>query len=280
MFGAIVFNLSRCLQMDFDSYYTLLHAFDLTGRSMFGKSWEGGEVGAILVEAPDAILERKTSIESRLLRLREEDHRLQLQAEEDVSDVERNAITQDSNRVWDERDTLRKELNSLPVVSDSWIDDVDFFKRRQAVEAELRNAFRTSELTIVLYSGRHVAFENWETEPHFVVSFALSIVVLPPRARGGRGPRRSAGFVRKVELHSWLKRFSENEAMAGELSAEAQCRAWLRELAKKKKEKGKADYRDQALQLFSGLSGRKFDSLWAEDSIIPISWKKPGPVTK
>jgi len=262
--------------MDIQGQYSLLQVFDLTGRAMFGSEWRGTEAIAAPVNGRDDLRESQQRIENRLLRLRQEDRRLGEEVKSNPSEAERKQIGIESAQIWEERDRLRQELNSLPEVSVSSIEDSEAFTRRTIVEKELRNAFRDRDLDLWFYPNEHLSYSELESRPHFGLSFALSIVVFPMRQN--YQSRRCAALVSKANVHNWLDRFSGNEAQPGELSPAEKCRVWLRKSAKGKKQMEKAGYRSEALTKFPGLSARAFDRVWADDDTVPTAWKKSGPI--
>jgi len=148
------------------------------------------------------------------------------------------------------------------------------FQRRLSVELELKKAFRSGDLEIILYPGSIIDFSEFERWPKFTLSFSLSLVVPPVRYRFG--PRRSPAYVRRAALQEWLERFPDAYAILGELSPNEKCRLWLRKLAKGPKSRNKDDYRIEAIERFEGLTARAFDLLWANDETVPSQWKKPG----
>lgn len=255
--------------------YSLLQAFDLTGQRLFQNDWTGHEVFAAPLEDPEAITRRRDEIEQELIKLKRADRRLQAEIEEDaLSEAERRDITEESKKIWAERDALNAERNALPKTSDAWHRDHAGYARRMAVEKTLRDAFEAGELTLHLPTGYHAKYDQWITERHFYMSFGLSVVI-PPRSEGIRRHRYPA-YIDRDQFEVWLNTAHPKERDADPRGHEEQFRVWLLALVSDGEKPGKKDVIwFDAHDAFPKLSRRAFDRVWKDT--VPAHWSKTGP---
>jgi hypothetical protein len=75
----------------------------------------------------------------------------------------------------------------------------------------------------------------------------------------------------------WFKQMA-NPAQKSSSLARVKVRKWLKEQARKPKNKSKKAYFEEADALFEGLSKRSFDLAWSE--VVPESWRKSGAPRK
>ncbi|MBD3678669.1 MAG: hypothetical protein HUJ27_09735 [Rhodobacteraceae bacterium] len=267
------------MSFDLRLRYHLLHAFDETGRAMFGPEWTGSEAWARERADADMVRAQRRSIIDQLnsLRIRIEDLE---RVEVDETDSEMRRERGDQFRhMYDERERLKRSLHDLPVLDDSFIRDSDMFKRRCAVEDELREAFRSGDLMLLQGCSTVVEWDRWANSTDFQVNYALSMI----RSSNSLqiAARRGPGFVRRVEFDTWIKRFGIMPDGSGSLESDAQARNWLRaEVAKTngKKRMKKSEYYLEAKREIPDLGRRAFERAWANEA--PGHWSKSGPIKK
>ncbi len=263
------------MRFDLTRYRSLLQAFDLTGRRVFGDVWRGDEAFARPTDDPEPARIKRDALVGRIKALT-----LEAQPHEAVMalDVENEVYEDASARlhvIEREIDRLKRELNALPYLGDAWMIDYQAFERRCHIEAEMCNAFARGDLDLLAGPTELVQWHAWSRLPSFKVYFGLSTVRLP--ASHGERTRRRPAFVPKVALALWLERFeAENATTANALTPEARLKVWLRDKVDRyqPKEFSKSSYRDDALAEIPGLSTRAFDRVWGQ--VVPQSWKSSG----
>jgi hypothetical protein len=253
--------------------FSLLQVFDLTGQRLYQNEWDGHEIFAAPAEDPEAFNARNQDIEAELLLLRKQDRALALEMDENPTKLERDDIREQSREIWHRRDSLQRELNELPLIDDIAQSDFTSYKRRVEVETILREAFLDKHLVVKLIGSSDVRYDEWIIKRRFIISFSQSIVI-PPASIGNR-QRRCPAYVSRAQFNEWLERFAPDPVAAGELTAEEQCRLWLRtEVDAPKKNMTKLNYLNEAQNLFPQLSKRAFDRQWAD--VTPKEWKRAG----
>ncbi|WP_208347866.1 hypothetical protein [Pseudaestuariivita rosea] len=258
-------------------FYPLLHAFDETGRAMFRSEWTSWEAWARDYGDPDETRQKRRAIFDALNVLVGRENAL-TQVFVDQSDKEAAAIQNHKfQAIYKEQERLKLELHELPQVQDNWIKDHKAFQRRSRVEAELRDAFKQGELTLLFGPSTIVDWKRWANSTDFRVYFCLSMIRAPKNQLFGT--RRAAALINRVEFDEWIKRFGVVPEGDGGLTAKAQCTNRLRaEVAKGQKRKTKDQYRAEMMDQIPGLSRRQFDRCWADET--PDSWKVSGPFRK
>lgn len=263
------------MRFDLTRYHSLLQAFDLTGRRVFGDDWRGDEAFARPTDDPEPARRTRDALIDRIKALT-----LEAQPHEAVMALEvENEVYEDASaklHVIDrEIDRLKRELNALPHLGDAWVIDYQAFERRSRIEAELCDAFAKGDLDLLAGPTELVQWRAWSRLPSFKVYFGLSTVRLP--SSHGERTRRRPAFVPKVALALWLERFEAvNTATANALTPEARLQVWLRDKIDRyqPKEFSKRRYRDDALAEIPGLSTRAFERVWGQ--VVPQSWKSSG----
>lgn len=262
------------MRFDLTTLYSLLQAFDLTGRRIFGAAWTGDEAFARRADDPQAAREQRDAITSRIATLvsQEQPHRALLKI--NAGDEAHRNASQSLYGIGRELDALKADLNALPHVTDWWIADFETFQRRLRVETELRNAFDRQELDLQVGQSDLVQWHSWSRLSDFKVYFGLSMVRVPFAHAGER--RRGPAFVSKVALEHWLERFAPNEASPGTLTPMARLKTWLEDKIRRHqpKEFSKQTYLDDAKREIPGLTVRTFNTVWAHT--VPDSWMQPG----
>jgi len=261
------------MRFDLSSFYSLLQAFDLTGRRTYGSDWRGDEAFARPSENPQAFREERQSIVERIKALiaEQQPHRaiLAVNAGEEAHQVASVALYP----IGRELDELKRRLTGLPDVTDWWVADFAAFERRRRVEDELRAAFDQGDLQLLVGPTELVQWRSWSGYADFKVYFGLSMVRVP---FAHAGKRRGPAFVPKISLEPWLERFEAFDDATDILTPKARLKVWLQDKVRTcaPKERTKSAYRASAREEIPRLSARTFNLVW--DQTVPDSWKKSG----
>lgn len=262
------------MRFDLTTLYSLLQAFDLTGRRIFGAAWAGDEAFARRKEDPQAVREQRDAMTSQILTLTSQKQPHYALLAVSAGDEVHKSAASSLYDIEREMDSLKADLSALPLVTDWWIADFETFQRRIRVETELRNAFDRQELDLQVGQSDLVQWRSWSRLSDFKVYFGLSMVRVPFAHAGER--RRGPAFVSKVALEHWLERFAPNEASPGTLTPMARLKTWLEDKIRRHqpKEFSKQTYLDDAKREIPGLTIRTFNTVWSHT--VPDSWKKSG----
>jgi hypothetical protein len=262
------------VRFDLTSYHSLLQAFDLAGRRMFGTAWRGDEAFARRTDDPQATGSERRDILDRIKVLAGEaqSHNviMGVEAGEDAHQSASDAL----HKINAELDDLKRQLTGVPDVTDAWVEDFEAYSRRRQVERELSGAFDRGELQLQVGISEIVQWRSWSRLPDFKVYFNLSIVRLPLAHTGQR--RRAPAFVARATLEQWLDRFETNATAEATLTPHARAQVWLKDKMRQHEPKQypKSEYRALAMSDISGLTARTFDTAW--DQTVPESWRRSG----
>lgn len=262
------------LQFDLTTFYSLLEAFDETGRRLYGEAWRGIEAFARQANDPKSTQDKRASLLAELKRLAQEE-------------TPHNAMLVDGagQQAWDEasaalqlirqeRDAVRARLQEIPDITDSSVKDHEAYQRRCRVECELKGAFARGELPLLVAPHTLADWRSWSAYKGFRLYFGLSMARLPAEASS---QRRGPAFVERAALDNWLERFGVPDIGPADLTPEAQLRKWLVEQTNQyaPKEKKKDQYLAEAQATIDGVTKRMFEHVWT--NTVPQSWKKAGP---
>lgn len=266
------------MHFDLTNFYSLLQAFDLTGRRVFGSAWNGEEAFARRANDPNATRQERQDIldgiKAQTAQAQQHQVILTLDAGEDLDQSASDSL----HGINAELDRLKRRLSGLPHVTDWWVADHEAFARRQRIEDELRAAFAQGDLDLLIAPSEIVQWQSWSRLADFKVYFGLSMVRVPFAHAGRR--RRGPAFVSKLALSQWLERFGLPDPAGGELTPQAQLKIWLKEQVRENEPKkySKASYRNEALAIIPKITARAFDTVW--DQTVPKSWRQSGRTRK
>ena len=262
------------MRFDLTAYYTLLRAFDLTGRTIFGSAWRGDEAFAGPANDPEQTRRERQEILAKVhaLLAQEREHRAILSLDPHSEEGQKAAEALDAIRR--EVEAKRQAMHKLPEITDWWIEDHNAFTRRKRVESELRAAFAAKALPLQVGTSTGVEWKSWARQDGFHLRFDLSQIDIP--AQAGLNSTSGPGFVPKVALDAWLNRFEAPSPEGAALTPDEQLANWLRNRVREagRKAPRKADCKAQALREVSGLSARAFDRVWSDT--VPEDWRKSG----
>ena len=263
------------LQFDVECFVPLLTAFDRAGRRMFDTSWLGTEAFAHPTNAADDTRPKRAAIVAELKSLAVEAAPYQELMSLPLSAWEHQAASDALANIQRRQTAFREALTAMPETSEAWLGDQAAFKRREAVEAEFREAFASGTLHLVAPNGTLVDWKGWPRQPDFRLYFGLSLVRVPRSLLNLN--RRLPVFIDREELNQWLSRFGEFAGGAAKLTSKALCLEYLAKMVRtyKPKERQKAFFQAEAIQTMPGLSVREFNHCWA--ATVPETWKASGP---
>ncbi|MBL4751433.1 MAG: hypothetical protein JKX71_12780 [Amylibacter sp.] len=266
------------IEFDLTTLYSLFHAFDQTGRRMFGDSWRGIEAFAQRKDDPKATKDERAKIIARIRDLSAQSIPYQTILDLGGSQEETQMASDALYPLHTEERALKEKLTAIPHVTDHWVNDHEAYFRRRRVEDELRTAFDNHDLDLHLGNSSIVEMRSWSKCDGFRIYYGLSMVRVPSQYAGKQ--RRQPAFIPKAALDKWLTRFGSISSNEAELTPEMRLKIWLEGMVDKykPKERKKSDYCTQALNEITGLSKREFDRVWA--ATVPISWKASGAPEK
>jgi hypothetical protein len=266
------------LRFDLSSYFSLLEAFDQTGRRIYGSAWQGDEAFARTTIDPEPTRVKRTSITERLRAIGLETRSIYPFLGTEFGAEENQRVSDQLGLLERERSALNLELKALPHLTDYWIKDHEAFDRRMTIENHLSAGFKERAMTLYMGPNSLVDWNSWSRHRAFKVYFGLSMVRSPHGDYNSR--RRGPAFVNRVEFADWLERFELKPDDLDPLTPAGKCEVWLREQVRVDgtKSQTKERYRTEAIAKFTGLSVRSFDRVW--DKTVPPSWKQSGPKRK
>jgi hypothetical protein len=279
---------------DLTAHYSLLQAFDLTGRRIFGADWTGSEAWSRRSDDPAVSMNERAAIGQEIAALERSMADLGVQITH-PNDADHKKVSQDSYRELNKklREAESKYRHFLPSY-DGWIIDHAAYLRMSKVDGLLMTAFGLGELKIYYGNGNTVPWEDWRLRPAFKVYVHLSMVRVPRSERSGRGivqsnrdssitpdnpyqkPSRYAAFVDSAEFNQWVSKYSSSPDAPGAIEPEEQCRFMIKDmlLQSDKTVLIKANCWQECKNKIPKLSERAFIRVWTD--LAPLNWQKGG----
>lgn len=262
------------MRFDLSQYYSLLEAFDQTGRRMYGDAWAGLEPFATSTENPEPIKEQRRSIFNEISDLESQKVRHQSMMRADVDSDLLQVASDKLAAIEEQMRPLRERLVLLPIMEDGAFEDFASYERQKSVKEELVDAFKRKELFLQIGPNQVVDWTAWSRYESFRIYFNLSIVRVPDSYLGRS--RRLPAFVERTVLEKWLMRFGKPNAVEKVLTLSAQAEILLRQIVERDvtKRKPKPEYQIEIQSELPGLSKRDFDHVWK--AVAPNSWRDGG----
>lgn len=256
-----------------ESYYFLLHAFDVLGRRLFGEEWTRQEYRQAPLPSPEEVTAERAPLEQRIAELDARQEEIEQDIGRSLSAGQLDSLKGDKAALITERTACRERLSHLYRIDDRYRHEYETFTRRRETEKRLFGALASGQLAASYGGLCNLDWEGWSRERGFKVYLETSLVVAP-RLRGGA--RRASVLIPRDAFDEWLKTVLPITAGAiATLSPEEQCRAWLTSLAASgQKPKAKTALCEEALKRFPGLGPRGFRRVW--DLHVPASWRRKG----
>jgi hypothetical protein len=279
---------------DLTAHYSLLQAFDLIGRRIFGDDWTGSEAWTRRSDDPAVTMKERAAVGRELAEIEQQIAALGIQINYPENESQKAEAQAKYQELSDLRRTGEDRYRHFPVEYDTWIADHAAYARRSQVEDIIMGAFSSRELDLVFGAGQVLPWEDWRHRPGFKVYINLSLIRMPDRyiSRHGivqsdrdstvspsnpyREPGRYVAFVKAETFNDWLGKFAPNPDSPGSLAPEAQCRSMIKEmvLMNHNSVPKKEDCWQECKRRIPKLSERAFNRQWAD--LTPDDWKAGG----
>lgn len=262
------------LQLDCSTTYLLFDAFNRLGDYLYGDEWTKLEAWARPCDPPDLLRRRDSQLVGKLRKI---DAELAALSEEhrfarELGEQERLSQLMQPLRI--ERQRMQVEWDSIPVVTDTYIDDHAAFLRREHTERTLCEAAGESTFGLRYATGPNIDWPTWRGEAGFKLYLNLSMAVVPPKLSS---LRRGPVFVDRVPFDKWLDTLLPLNAPPNSPYVR---RAAFVNFFNAEVQKGERRYSRTAMQEIAQgeyeIGTREFGRIWSEHA--PEHWKRAGRI--
>jgi hypothetical protein len=252
--------------------YLLSEAFELTGRRLFGDSWNTFELGQRRVPSPDELSRARAPFVEALDRIEADIASIGTRLNKTTNRSEIRKLTQQRETNIKQQAETNDQLISHPEATDTRRAQYEAYQRRITAETTLVDAIKRG--IVKVHDGRNRPIDNllWGGHPHFGYDIELSAVRVP---RSFDSRRFLPARIAEKDFDKWLLTVTPL-TQSGEkmLSPMERCRIFLRrqiEASNRVQQKPKEAYFLEAQAEIAGLSRRTYDTVWTDE--VPDSWK-------
>lgn len=279
---------------DLTAHYSLLQAFDLTGRRIFGDDWTGTEAWTRQSDDPAISIAARATIAQEIVDLSRSMAELSAQVNYPANPEQKEGAQTRYIELSKQRREAEHRHRHFAGDYDNWIADHAAFVRKSKVEELIMGAFASGDLEMLYREGAVVPLQDWRLRGAFRVYLNLSLIRVPRNMRSGQGivqsdrdstitqdnryhePSRYAAFVSADEFHTWVQRYGDGPDVPGTLVPAEQCRILLNRMIDSAPNAvlKKPDCWQACKEKIPELTKRGFDKIWAMEA--PDNWQRGG----